>query len=338
MMRPTTTSGHARQRRAGSLVQTLVARRFQGATMVGMVRGPRGMQVAVVCALAVGVLVGLGTAWLGWLAPSFSRAASSPVTLVLMCAAGWSLMLAGAVTLWRGRASRGVAFLAAGFAWFMSEWANPASAPAIVFTVGLLFANAWPALLAHAVLEAGASDRISSGPSTGPGRRLHHQPRVLGLVPTLAFDPVTSRCSLCPDNLLALASDPGLVAGATRLGFGLQAIWVLAAARAHRPRARARVGQRASPHGGGAGAGGHRPGSGRPRTACTRSGAACSRTTRSTSRCGRWPRSHSWRSRPAKPPVGCDGARPDSEWRVSPSSWRPPRGRRAGVGARPRAR
>ena len=52
---------------------------------------------------------------------------------------------------------------------------------------------------------------------------------VLGLVPTLAFDPVTSRCSLCPDNLLSLASDPGLVASATRLGLGLQAIWVLAA-------------------------------------------------------------------------------------------------------------
>ena len=70
--------------------------------MVGMVRGPRGMQIAVVCLLAVGVIVGLGTAWLASLAPSFSRAASSPVTLVLLCAAGWSLMLAGAVTVLRG--------------------------------------------------------------------------------------------------------------------------------------------------------------------------------------------------------------------------------------------
>ena len=52
---------------------------------------------------------------------------------------------------------------------------------------------------------------------------------MLGIVPTLAFDPVTSRCSQCPPNLLALASDPGLVAGATRLGFGLQAVWVVGA-------------------------------------------------------------------------------------------------------------
>jgi signal transduction histidine kinase len=52
---------------------------------------------------------------------------------------------------------------------------------------------------------------------------------LLGLLPTLAFDPVTSRCSLCPDNLLSLVSEPGLVSGAIRLGFVLQAAWVLGA-------------------------------------------------------------------------------------------------------------
>ena len=86
-----------------------------------------------------GVIVGLGTAWLAWLAPSFSRAASSLATLALLCAAGWSLMLAGAGTLWRqGPRRKGVAYLAAGFGWFISEWVNPVSAPAIIFTLGLL--------------------------------------------------------------------------------------------------------------------------------------------------------------------------------------------------------
>ena len=50
--------------------------------MAGMVRGPRSLQVFIGCALAVGVLTGLGTVALGWLAPSFSRAASSPVMSV----------------------------------------------------------------------------------------------------------------------------------------------------------------------------------------------------------------------------------------------------------------
>jgi signal transduction histidine kinase len=195
-----------------------------------MVRGPQS-QVVVLVVLAVGVIVGLGTAWLAWLAAAFSRAAAFELTLALMCVAGWSLMFAGALTVWRqGGQTKGLALLAAGFAWFTSEWANPASAPAIVFTLGLVFANAWPALLAHAVLDRG------SRPAASPrARRLvvavayAANLGMLGILPTLAFDPVTSRCSLCPDNLLGLASNPGLIAGATRLGFVFQAAWVLGA-------------------------------------------------------------------------------------------------------------
>ena len=195
-----------------------------------MVRGPRTIQIVVVCVLVVGVIVGLGTAWLAWLAPGFSRAASSLATLALLFAAGWSLMLAGAGTLWRhGPLPKGVALLAAGFGWFISEWVNPISAPAVIFTLGLLLANAWPAPLVHAVLDEGRTT------GSRRARRLVLAVAyltcfgVLGVLPTLAFDPVTSRCSLCPANLLAVASDPGLVAAATRLGYGLQAVWVFGA-------------------------------------------------------------------------------------------------------------
>jgi signal transduction histidine kinase len=194
-----------------------------------MVRGPR-LRIVVICALAVGVIVGLGTAWLAWLAPSFSRAASSLVTLALMCAAGWSLMLAGAVTRWRqGGRTAGLTLWAAGLLWFMSEWVNPASAPAIIFTLGLLAANAWPALLAHAVLDEGKLGAPRWARRLVLAVAYVTNLGMLGILPTLAFDPVTSRCSLCPANLLALGSEPGLVAGATRLGFGLQAAWVLGA-------------------------------------------------------------------------------------------------------------
>ena len=198
--------------------------------MGGMVRGPRSLQVVVICVLAIGMIVGLGTVWLGWLAPSFSRAASSLFTSALMCAAGWSLMLAGAISLWRGGGrTKGVALMAAGFGWFMSEWANPASAPAIVFTAGLLSANAWPALLAHAILDAGSS--TGSGLARRSVVTVAYITNVglLGIVPTLSFDPVASRCSLCPANLVALASDPGLVTGSTRLGLWLEAVWVVGA-------------------------------------------------------------------------------------------------------------
>ncbi len=193
-----------------------------------MVRGRRSLQVIVIGVLGVGLIVGLGTAWLGWLAPSFSRAASSLVTSVLMCAAGWSLMLAGGITLWRrGGRTPGVALMAAGFGWFIGEWANPASAPAIIFTIGLLAANAWPALFAHAVLDAGRPTGARRARRAVLAIAYVTNIGMLGILPTLAFDPVTSRCSLCPANLLAVTSDPGLVVGATRLGFGLQAVWVL---------------------------------------------------------------------------------------------------------------
>ena len=116
-----------------------------------------------------------------------------------------------------------------GFAWFMAEWVNPASAPAIVFTIGLLAAYAWPALAGAFRSRRGRARRLTSSASDRPGRGLRHEIVLLGIVPTLAFDPVTSRCSLCPPNLLAVTSDPGLVTGATRLGFGLQAAWVVGA-------------------------------------------------------------------------------------------------------------
>ena len=231
MTRATTTSGHARQPASWNFGADPSPLPNQGCDDDGMVRGPRSIQVVVLVVLAIGVMVGLGTAWLAWLATSFSRAAASQLTLGLMCAAGWSLLFAGAITLWRqGGLTMGLALIAAGFAWFMSEWVNPGSAPAVVFTIGLVSANAWPALLAHAVL-----DRGSPAAESPRARRLVVAVAyianlgLLGILPTLAFDPVTSRCSLCPDNLLAIGSNPGLVAGATRLGFVIQAAWVLGA-------------------------------------------------------------------------------------------------------------
>jgi signal transduction histidine kinase len=192
-----------------------------------MVRGPRTIQIGVICVLVVGVIVGLGTAWLAWVAPSFSRAAASLATLALMCAAGWSLMLAGAGTVWRlGVRTKGIALLAAGFGWFTSEWVNPAAAPAIVFTLGLLLANAWPALVAHAVLDESRITVVRRARRLVLAVAYITSFVLLGILPTLAFDPVTSRCSLCPANLLAVGNDPGLVAAATRLGFALQGVWI----------------------------------------------------------------------------------------------------------------
>ena len=195
-----------------------------------MVSGVRRLQVNAVCVVVAGVIVGMGTAWLGWLGPSFSRWASSPASTALMLAGGWSLISVGAASLWRGRGRiRGVTLSAAGFAWFVAEWVNPASAPAIVFTLGLLLGSAWPVLLTHGVFDAdrpAGSDRarrliLAAAYIVNVG--------ILGVVATIAFDPAAARCSSCPPNLLSIGSDPALAAAANRWGLALEVGWIVAA-------------------------------------------------------------------------------------------------------------
>ena len=50
---------------------------------------------------------------------------------------------------------------------------------------------------------------------------------VLGLLPALFFDPATFGCVQCPDNLLLVADEPGLVDDLNRLGVHLGLAWSL---------------------------------------------------------------------------------------------------------------
>ena len=52
---------------------------------------------------------------------------------------------------------------------------------------------------------------------------------VLGVLPTLFFEPGSAGCPGCPDNAFALGSDVGLVTSFTRLGLLLEVAWIAAA-------------------------------------------------------------------------------------------------------------
>ena len=52
---------------------------------------------------------------------------------------------------------------------------------------------------------------------------------VLGVLPTLFFEPGSAGCPGCPDNAFALGSDVGLVTSFTRLGLLLELAWIAAA-------------------------------------------------------------------------------------------------------------
>jgi len=111
-------------------------------------------QLTVVSAAVVGFLAGGGRkgairgiqatapAWFLWL---LVLSAIAPVeeTLILLgsiLGAGWGLVVVGLETVRRGRRRRfGLLLAAAGIAWFLPEWSNPAIGVPVAFNIGLEF-------------------------------------------------------------------------------------------------------------------------------------------------------------------------------------------------------
>ena len=160
-----------------------------------------GPLIAIGIAAAVGIgLVSLITAWR---LPGFSSASESVVSTILTLLAGFSLVGAGLEHVRRGRRRRfGLVLAAAGLAWLLAEWANPAIESSIGFTVGLLFGWLYPAVVVHAVLLFGGG--LERGPAVLVVAGYAIFGVALGLVPALAFDAAAIHCSFCPDDLVAV--------------------------------------------------------------------------------------------------------------------------------------
>lgn len=172
-------------------------------------------------------IVSIAVAWLG---PAFSYAGTSAFAIVAELTAGWALIGAGIAARTRRPSSPlGWSLVVAGLAWFVAEWPNPASAGSLVFSAGLIFHAAYPALIAQVAIE------FPDGHVRGPSGRivvvaaLVTNVVVLGLVPTLFFEPGSAGCPACPNNIFAIGSNYGLVTSATRLGLSLEVVWIAAA-------------------------------------------------------------------------------------------------------------
>ena len=192
-----------------------------------MLRGADRHHLIAAAMATLGLGVGGVAIAISEAAPSFSRAATSPTNLALFGASGFALLGIGVLALLRTPRPDGALFICAcAIGWFLGEWPNPGAAVAPVFSLGLVFGSAWPALLAHAVTaETGTwttASRAIIAAAYGTNLGL------LGLLPTVAFDPVASRCPMCPDNLLGLLADPGFVVNSTRAGLAFVMLWVVA--------------------------------------------------------------------------------------------------------------
>ena len=166
-------------------------------------------------------------------APGGSFGGTSWAGGVAELAAGWSLIAAGVAESWRRPTSRGGLLLAgAGAGWFFTEWNNPGLGSAAAFTFGLVVSALAAPLIAHAALAYPAG-RLNSRLDLGmvlfgyAGAGL-----VLGLLPTLFFDPVRQGCGLCPANLALVRPEPALTGGLQRAGLVLGLGWVAGVAAA----------------------------------------------------------------------------------------------------------
>ena len=137
--------------------------------------------------LVAGLGLGVGSLAIARDAPDGSFGGATPASGVVLLGVGWALVLCGVVAWARRPSSRfGVILAAAGGAWFLVEFNNPAIGSHVLFTIGLITYAACPALVAHAAL-AYPDGRV--GGSLGrAGLLLAYVSTilVLGLLPALA--------------------------------------------------------------------------------------------------------------------------------------------------------
>jgi signal transduction histidine kinase len=193
--------------------------------IAGQVRLGRAGRLAMI---SVGVV--LGGLWLAVShgEPAYSLAGGSLAAEVAGMLAGWSLVGAG-LAAWARRPTShfGPLVAAAGLVWFLAGWNNPGIGVALAFTAGLLFQGACPALVGHAALVypdgrlRSRVERVAVTIAYG-GAVL-----VLGILPTLFFDPAVTGCGQCPANLLGAVDDAEAFQALSRAGVWLGLAWTL---------------------------------------------------------------------------------------------------------------
>jgi signal transduction histidine kinase len=157
---------------------------------------------------------------------SFAATAAGSAALVI---AGSSLAVAGLV-FWVTRPGNriGPLLLLTSVTWLLGEWNNPYSGSAATFTIGLVsFASVLP--LVGWVILAYPTGRLSSAVTrTAVAAGFVAAVIVLGLLPTLFFDPAAEFCSQCADNLASVRANPAWSDAFTTTGFRASAVVALA--------------------------------------------------------------------------------------------------------------
>lgn len=132
----------------------------------------------------------------------YSPAGPTPIGAAAALVPGYALVAVGLVT-WAGRGSSrsGPLLAAAGMSWFVVEWNNPGVGWAPAFTLGLIGYAVCPAAVSHAVLAFPNGRLTSSVERLAVAVAYTSYVLVLGVLPTLVFDPGAQGCNQCPRKL-----------------------------------------------------------------------------------------------------------------------------------------
>jgi signal transduction histidine kinase len=124
----------------------------------------------------------------------------------------------------------GPLLVAASVGWLLPEWTNPQTPAALVFTLGLAGFLACPPIVIH----------IGLAYPRGHVRRRYEQAVValayagaivlVGVVPTVVFDPRAGGCTQCPSNLLLIHGNASLSEHVSRFGIRFMIVWSIVAA------------------------------------------------------------------------------------------------------------
>jgi signal transduction histidine kinase len=123
----------------------------------------------------------------------------------------------------------GLLLVAGGFGWFLLEWNSPGVVSSLAFTAGLvLYASSAP-FVGHAVLVFPAGRLSSPVERIAVAAAYAGTLLVLGLLPTLLFDPVPE-CGDCARNLLLVSGRTAAADHLVRVGLWLGVMWASALA------------------------------------------------------------------------------------------------------------
>jgi signal transduction histidine kinase len=160
---------------------------------------------------------------------ALSYLSESPTGAAIGSLGGCGLVAVGLDTVRRQRRPRfGYLLAAAGVAWFLPEWSDPAIGSAVLFTIGLASAWAYPAIVGHALFAIAGSSRprlLRGFIAAGYAIFMIG----LGLIPAAGFDPRATGCGFCPQNLVAVGG-PGLFVRVAPIATALAVAWSATAA------------------------------------------------------------------------------------------------------------